>query len=133
TDFEGIAKAVEGGIDLALVDSTNAERPGRAQSERVAGEGLAAAFAQAPRRIILTTFSSHVARISQSLDAAFRLRRSAAFLGRSMRSVVEIAQRLRRLSLPGGPSIGTPDPGPFPPGRLPCWPAGRPAAAHPAP
>ncbi|HKA35789.1 MAG TPA: ribonuclease J [Thermoanaerobaculia bacterium] len=132
TDFEGIAKAVEGGIDLALVDSTNAERPGRAQSERVAGEGLAAAFAQAPRRIILTTFSSHVARISQSLDAAFRLRRSAAFLGRSMRSVVEIAQRLRRLSLPGGASIATSDLATFPPERLLCLTSGSQGEAYSA-
>ena len=53
------------GVDLALVDSTNAERPGRSLSERVAGEGLAAAFAGARGRIILTTFSSHVARVSQ--------------------------------------------------------------------
>jgi ribonuclease J len=123
TDLEGIAKAVEGGIDLALVDSTNAERPGRAQSERLAGEGLAAAFAQAPRRIILTTFSSHVARISQSLDAAFRLRRSAAFLGRSMRAVVEIAQRQRRLSLPGG-AVAASDLRAFPPERLLCLTSG---------
>jgi ribonuclease J len=102
TDREGIAAAVGEGVDLALVDSTNAERPGRAPSERVAGNGLAAAFAQAPRRIILTTFSSHVARIAQAVESGRRLRRRVALLGRSMRAVAEIAQRLRRLALPTG-------------------------------
>jgi ribonuclease J len=102
TDDEGIAAAAGDGVDLALVDSTNAERPGRALSERLAGQGLAAVFAGAPRRIILTTFSSHVARISQAVESATRLRRRVTLLGRSMRAVAEIAQRLRRLSLPSG-------------------------------
>ncbi len=37
TDREGLAAALGEGVDLALVDSTNAERPGRSLSERVAG------------------------------------------------------------------------------------------------
>jgi ribonuclease J len=120
TDVEGIAEAAAAGIDLALVDSTNAERPGRAQSERVAGEGLAAAFSQAPRRILLTTFSSHVARISQAVESALRLRRSVGFLGRSLRTVVDVAQRLRRFSLPSGAVVGSQDLAGFPPERLLC-------------
>ena len=132
TDHEGIAAAVKVGIDLALVDSTNAERPGRAESERLAGTGLAAAFAQAPRRIILTTFSSHVSRISQSLESAFRLRRSAAFLGRSIRTVVEIAQRLGRLSLPAGSVVGAQELATFPPERLLCLTSGSQGEAYSA-
>ncbi len=99
TDSGSIAHAASAGIDLALVDSTNAERPGRALSERVAGAGLAAAFADAPGRIVLTTFSSHVARISQAADAAIALGRRVSILGRSMRSVAEIAERFGRLRL----------------------------------
>jgi ribonuclease J len=72
TDVQAIAEATAGGVDLALVDSTNAERPGRALSERVVGEGLAAAFGGASGRIILTTFSSHVARVSQAAAARGR-------------------------------------------------------------
>ena len=123
TDREGIAAAAAGGVDLALVDSTNAERPGRALSERIAGEGIAAAFAGASRRIILTTFSSHVARISQSVESALRLNRRVAFLGRSMRTVAEIAQRLRRLSLPSG-ALPPAELAGFPPERLLCLASG---------
>src|SRR6185295_7645907 len=124
TDREGIAAAVAGGVDLALVDSTNAERPGSAPSERVAGEGLAAAFAEAPRRIILTTFSSHVARIAQAVEAGRRLRRRVALLGRSMRTVAEIAQRLRRLTLPAGSLVAPAELADCPAERLLCLTSG---------
>ena len=100
TNVAGITRAAADGIDLALVDSTNAERPGRALSERVAGRGLADAFEGAPGRIILTTFSSHVARISQAVDAATSKGRRVAMLGRSMRTVAEIAERFGRLRIP---------------------------------
>jgi ribonuclease J len=102
TDREGILAAARPGVDVALVDSTNAERAGRSLSERVAGRGLEAAFTNAPGRIVLTTFSSHVARLSQAIEIARRLRRRVALLGRSVQSVVEIAERLRRLTLPAG-------------------------------
>jgi ribonuclease J len=117
TDVEGIARAAAGGVDLALVDSTNAERPGRALSERIAGRGLAAAFEAAPRRIILTTFSSHVARVSQAVDAAMANGRGVAMLGRSMRTVAEIAERFGRLRIPAASRIL--------PGELQETPAGR--------
>ncbi len=124
TDHEGIAAAAGEGVDLALVDSTNAERPGRALSERLAGEGLAAVFAGAPRRIILTTFSSHVARISQAVESATRLRRRVTLLGRSMRTVAEIAQRLRRLSLPSGILVPPLELSGYPPEQLLCLTSG---------
>ncbi|MEP7133271.1 MAG: ribonuclease J, partial [Acidobacteriota bacterium] len=97
TDREGIAAAVGDGVDLALIDSTNAERAGRALSERVAGEGLAHVFAGAPGRIILTTFSSHVSRISQAAKIALAGSRRIGLLGRSMVTVADIAERLQRL------------------------------------
>jgi ribonuclease J len=124
TDREGIAAAVGEGVDLALVDSTNAERPGRSQSERVAGEGLRAAFAGARGRIILTTFSSHVARVSQAAEAALAVGRRVALLGRSMRAVAEIAERFGRLRLPAGSRPAANDLRGIAPGRLLCLTSG---------
>jgi ribonuclease J len=121
TDREGIAAAIGPGVDLALLDSTNAERPGRALSERLAGRGLAAAFASAPGRIVLTTFSSHVARIAQAADAALTLGRRLAFLGRSVRTVAEIAERFGRLRLPAGCRVAPADLSSEPPRRLLCF------------
>ncbi len=121
TDREGIAAAVGAGVDLALIDSTNAERPGRALSERQAGRGLAQAFAGASGRIVLTTFSSHVARVSQALQAGLTLRRRVAFLGRSMRTVSEIAERFGRLRLPAGSVLDPSELAEQPPARLLCF------------
>jgi ribonuclease J len=124
TDREGIAAAAAGGVDVALVDSTNAERPGRSLSERVAGRGLAAVFSGARGRIILTTFSSHVARISQGVEAALASGRRVAILGRSMRSVAEIAERFGRLRLPAGARPATAELRSIPRDRLLCLTSG---------
>ena len=124
TDREGIAAAVSGGVDLAFVDSTNAERPGHSLPERVAGRGIAAAFAHGRGRLILTTFSSHVARLSQATEAALSLGRRVAFLGRSMRTVAEIAERLGRLRLPAGARPGQEDLARVPADRLLCLTSG---------
>ena len=120
TDVETITAAVGAGVDLALVDATNAERPGRAGSERLAGEGLAAAFAGAPGRIVVTTFSSHVARLSQAVAAGIAANRRVALLGRSIRTVAEIAERFGRLRLPAGSRVAPPDLADEPPSRLLC-------------
>jgi ribonuclease J len=125
TDFEGLAAAVGGaGVDLALVDSTNAERPGRSLSERIAGEGLRAAFAGARGRIILTTFSSHVARLAQAAEASIAEGRRVAILGRSMRAVAEIAERFGRLRLPMGIRPAAAELREIPPARLLCLTSG---------
>ena len=124
TDRDGIAREASAGIDLALVDSTNAERAGRAASERLAGEGLARAFAGAPGRIVLTTFSSHVARIAQAARAGIAERRRVGLLGRSMVAVAEVAERLDRLSLPAGVLVAPQDLRRQPASRLLCLASG---------
>jgi ribonuclease J len=90
----------------------------------VAGRGLAAAFANARGRIILTTFSSHVARVSQGVEAALARGRRVALLGRSMRAVAEIAERFGRLRLPMGARPAAADLRQIPPGRLLCLASG---------
>lgn len=120
TDEAGIARAAGAGVDLALIDSTNAERPGHAASEREAGRGLAATFAGAPGRIVLTTFSSHVARVRQAVEWALTGGRRVGLLGRSMVSVAEIAERLGRLSFPAGSRIPPASLAEQPPGSVLC-------------
>src|SRR5262249_20382925 len=120
TDREGILEMAAGGIDVALIDSTNAERPGRALSERVAGLGLGAAYGGVVGRIVLTTFSSHVARIAQAVEAARQRGRRVGLLGRSVQTVIEIGERLGRISLPPGLRVSAADLAREPPQRLLC-------------
>ena len=124
TDREGLAAAVGAGVDLALVDSTNAERPGRSLSERSAGEGLRAAFAGARGRVVLTTFSSHVARLAQGVEASLSSGRRIAILGRSMRAVAEIAEGFGRLRLPIGARLAPSELRAAPASRLTCLTSG---------
>src|SRR5690606_17300720 len=57
---------------------------------------------QAPRRVIVASFASHVHRVQQVLDAAVAHGRKVAFVGRSMVRNMGIARDLGYLQVPGG-------------------------------
>jgi ribonuclease J len=90
------------GVLLLLSDSTNAETPGFTEAERSVGRSLYAIFAQAKGRIIVASFASHIHRLQQVFDAAARLERVVAVVGRSMVRNVNIAANLGYLTIPPG-------------------------------
>jgi ribonuclease J len=102
TDFARLAEIGEAGVRALLMDSTNAERPGYAPSERAVGEALDEIFARAQARILVTTFASNVHRIAQVFRTAARHGRRVALAGRSMVDTVTIASELRVLHIPRG-------------------------------
>jgi ribonuclease J len=102
TDLRGFARLGEEGVDLFLTDSTNAEVPGFTMSERDLVPAIQEVFRTAPRRIIVSSFASHVHRIQQVLDAAQAHGRKAAFVGRSMVRNMQIAMDLGYLTVPQG-------------------------------
>ncbi len=102
TDLRAFARLGERGVDLFLVDSTNADVPGFTASERAIGPVLETVIAKAPRRVIVASFSSHVHRVQQVLDAAHANGRRVAFMGRSMVRNMTIAADLGYLKVPDG-------------------------------
>ncbi len=102
TDLRAFARLGEEGIDLFLVDSTNADVPGFTPLERSIGPVLDQVIAKAPRRVIVASFSSHVHRVQQVLDAAHANGRRVALLGRSMLRNMTIAADLGYLTVPEG-------------------------------
>jgi len=102
TDLRAFARLGEEGIDLFLVDSTNADVPGFTPAERAIGPVLEQVIAAAPRRVIVASFSSHVHRVQQVLDAAAAHGRRVALLGRSMVRNMTIAADLGYLNVPEG-------------------------------
>jgi ribonuclease J len=102
TDLRAFARLGEEGVDLFLTDSTNAEVPGFTTSERDLTPAIENVFRTAPRRIIVSSFASHVHRIQQVLDAAHRHDRKVAFVGRSMVRNMTIAQELGYLQVERG-------------------------------
>lgn len=59
-----------------------------------------------PGRLIVSTFASNVLRLGQILEAAVACGRKVAVFGRSMENVVEIAKRLKVISIPESSFIG---------------------------
>jgi ribonuclease J len=102
TDLRAFARLGEAGIDLFMSDSTNADVPGFTPTERSIGPVLEAVISKAPRRVIVASFSSHVHRVQQVLDAAAANGRRVAFIGRSMIRNMTIAADLGYLKVPEG-------------------------------
>ncbi|MBN9326044.1 MAG: ribonuclease J, partial [Cellulomonas sp.] len=102
TDLRAFARLGEQGVDLFMVDSTNAEVPGFVTGEREIGPVLDRVFAESTRRIIVASFASHVHRVQQVLDAAAMHERRVALVGRSMVRNMTIAAELGYLHVPEG-------------------------------
>jgi len=101
-DYAKFAALGERGVLCLCSDSTNVGRPGRTGSETEVGEALAGRFAQAPGRILVATFASHIHRIQQVLNLAQAAGRKVALLGRSMVANVAVASEMGYLTVPEG-------------------------------
>ena len=88
------------GVLALLADSTNVERPGYTQSERVVGQTFTRQFQGCEDRIIVTTFASNVHRIQQVLDAAAACGRKVAVTGRSMENIMKVSTELGYMKVP---------------------------------
>jgi ribonuclease J len=102
TDLNEFARLGDEGVDLFLVDSTNAEVPGFTTSEKDIAPVLDRVFSKSEKRIIVACFASHVHRVQQVLDAAVAHGRKVGYVGRSMVRNMAIAQELGYLSVPPG-------------------------------
>ena len=100
TDLREFSRLGEQGVDLLMADSTNAEVPGFVKPETSIGPALDKAFGDAKRKIIVASFSSHVHRVQQVVDAAHKYNRKVVFVGRSMVRNMGIAADLGYLHLP---------------------------------
>ncbi len=108
TDLSRLAQVGSQGVLLLMADSTYAESPGYTPSERVVGEALDNIIANAPGRVLVTTFASLISRIQQIIDASARHHRRVFVIGRSMTDNVRISSELGYLKLPPG-VLGTID------------------------
>lgn len=99
TDLRAFAKIGEEGLDLFMVDSTNADVPGFTPSERDIGPVIESVIAKTPGKVVVASFSSHVHRVQQVLDAATANGRKVAFVGRSMVRNMAIASELGFLTV----------------------------------
>ncbi|HKL93956.1 MAG TPA: ribonuclease J, partial [Clostridia bacterium] len=100
-NLQRIAEIGSKGVMLMLGESTNVERKGHSNSERVAGEGLEKWFSShREKRLIIATFASNNYRVQQILDIAERYGRKVILSGRSMKNIVEMATKVGELTVP---------------------------------
>src|SRR5258706_6827540 len=81
-DLHTLADYGKRGVLLLLSDSTNVDRPGYTESERAVRPRLADLFMRAPRRLVVSCFSSSIHRIQLVLDLAQEYGRRVAVIGR---------------------------------------------------
>ncbi|GAB6171763.1 ribonuclease J [Paradesulfitobacterium aromaticivorans] len=101
-DLNKFSELGDKGVLCLFSDSTNVERPGFTLSERLVGQNIDEAFANAEGRVIFASFASNINRLQQAISAAFKYNRKVAVVGRSMVNVVGIATELGYLDIPEG-------------------------------
>jgi ribonuclease J len=115
TDLRAFARIGEEGVDLFMVDSTNAEVPGFTTSEQDIAPVLERVFHESRQRIIVACFASHVHRVQQVLDVAAEHGRKVGYVGRSMVRNMAIARDLGYLNVPPGVLVDTKELADLPP------------------
>lgn len=117
-DIASLTAASEDGILALLSDSTNTEREGYTPSERTVWRKLDEVFANARKRIIVTTFASNVHRVKQILQAAVKYDRKVAVLGRSMLNLAAISRELGYMTFPDGLLVPVEEVNKMPPDKV---------------
>jgi ribonuclease J len=118
TDLRAFARIGEEGLDLFMCDSTNADVPGFTPLEKDIGPVIENVIARSKRRVIVASFSSHVHRVQQVVDAAVANNRKVALVGRSMVRNMQIAQEMGYLTVPDGVMIDSKHAGDIPENQL---------------
>lgn len=87
------------GVDILLMDSTNATKPGFCPSDQALLPHWENIISQAQGRVFFATFSSHMPRVKKIIKLAAKLGRKVAFLGRSLKRHMKIAVETGYLGL----------------------------------
>lgn len=118
TDLRAFARLGEEGVDLFMTDSTNADVPGFTPLEKNIGPVIEQVIAKTPGKVVVASFSSHVHRVQQVLDAAHANGRRVVLLGRSMVRNMKIAADLGYLDVPEGVLVDLKKSGDIPDHRI---------------
>src|SRR5580765_6819381 len=117
TDVGKLAELGNRGVDLLLGDSTNAERPGFTDSERIVGEAFRQLIPARHGRILISSFASNIHRMQQAIDVASDVNRKVAVVGRSMRKNLNIARSLGYIEATDAMFVRPADLEKYPPGE----------------
>ncbi len=100
TDLHRFAHYGEKGVLLLLSDSTNSHSPGFTKTEKTVGPTFDRIFSKTKGRVIMSTFSSNIHRVSQAIDHGIKYGRKVCVIGRSMEKNLDLAMGLGYIKFP---------------------------------
>ncbi|HET8631494.1 MAG TPA: ribonuclease J [Thermomicrobiales bacterium] len=118
TDEVRLRELGERGVLVLLSDTTRVEVPGRTPSEQVVRETINRIVAEAPGRVIITTFASNITRLQHAITTAHAYGRKVAVVGRSMEANLGVALELGYLRAPEGTLVPVEQAAKLPPRKV---------------
>ncbi|NQY19772.1 MAG: ribonuclease J [Campylobacteraceae bacterium] len=100
TDLHRLAYYGEKGVLLLTSDSTNSHSPGFTRTERTVGPTFDRIFATSKGRVLMSTFSSNIHRVSQAIERGIAAGRKVCVIGRSMEKNLDLAMGLGYIKFP---------------------------------
>lgn len=107
-DFARLREIGKEGVLALIVESTNIMTKGRTPSERVARDLVRDAmtsYEDDKHAMIVSTFSSHIARVKTIAECAHEIGRKPVLLGRSMERYASTAEQLKLVGFPSTVSM----------------------------
>jgi len=101
-DMQRISELGRRGVDVLMIDSTNAAKPGFCRSEKNIAENLEDVISKTKGRLIIASFSSLIGRINQIVNIASKYNRKVFLSGRSMIENMKLAENLGYTTYPKG-------------------------------
>ena len=92
TESDKLKALGDAGVDAIICDSTNVLEAGRSGSEADVGAALTEIIAASPRRVVVTTFASNVARLTSLAQASVATGRHFCLLGQGMHKIYRAAR-----------------------------------------
>ena len=103
-DFARLRQLGKEGVLALIVESTNIDIKGRTPSERVARDlvrDVITSYEDDKSAIVVSTFSSHIARVKTIAECAHEIGRKPVLLGRSMERYSSTAEQMKLVAFPG--------------------------------
>lgn len=101
-----------------MMDSTNVENPGFSTPERIVKQNLDEIIKNTKRRMIIGTFASQLERVIGIIESAEKYGKKVVVEGRSMKTNVEIAMQVNKLTVKKGTIITSDEMDTLPPDKI---------------
>ena len=109
SDFARFSQAAQKGVMCLVSDCLGSEKAGHSSTEKPLEGSIEEAMKNCKGKFIMTTYSSHVARWNQALQAAKKHNRKVCFVGRSLVKVKDVAVKLGYMHIPQGMEVEIPE------------------------